>query len=140
MEHDGEAARELTAERPRPSLPAVLLFVPLSLLGGFFPAFSLSANLYVLVLGIMLMIGGFAARAQRRSEGADLPSGVLWWLLPVGLFAVVEGITFVMGRSPARIHDYPTLSLLADPLLDNYVSRSLAYFCWLTIFWRLVRR
>ncbi|WP_020523446.1 hypothetical protein [Catelliglobosispora koreensis] len=139
MEHDRQVPRppELTAvDRPSPSFPAVLLFLPLSLLGGFFPAFSLSANLYVLVLGATLLIAGLSSRLPRRQGASELPPGVVWWLLPVGLLIVVEAITYALGST----HDYPTLSLLADPLLDDYLMRSLGYFGWLTVFWGLVRR
>ena len=54
----------------------------------------------------------------------------------MGVFAIAEVVTFAMGST----HDYPTLSLLADPLLDGYLLRSMAYFGWLAGFWGLVRR
>jgi hypothetical protein len=131
-----ERRPELTVERPSPGLPALALFVPLSLLGGIFPAFSLSANLYVLVLGGVLLAVGLSSRMPRRAAPAKLPPGIVWWLVPVLLFAVVETATYFLGST----YDYPTLSLLADPLLDGYLVRSLAYFGWLAAFWGLVRR
>jgi hypothetical protein len=48
----------------------------------------------------------------------------------------VELVTFAKGAT----HDWPTLSLLADPPLESYPVRVAAYFGWLTGFWALVRR
>jgi len=60
----------------------------------------------------------------------------VWWLIPVGLFVVVEVATYAGGST----HEFPTLSLLFDPLLDSYLMRVAAYFGWLTVFWGMVRR
>ncbi len=49
---------------------------------------------------------------------------------------VVELTNFLLGSTYA----HPTLSVLADPALDHYSIRSLAYFAWLGAFWGLVRR
>jgi hypothetical protein len=112
------------------------VFLPLSLLGGLFPSFSLAANLYVLVLGAALMVAGMSSRVPRIATPPELPESVAWWLVPVGLFMVVEVATYAGGSG----RDSPTLSLLADPLLDGYALRSAAYFGWLVVFWGLVRR
>jgi hypothetical protein len=112
------------------------LFVPLSLLGGLFPSFSLTANLYVLLLGSVLMMAGLSARLPRRPAPASLASGIVWWLLPLAAFVAVELTSFLMGST----YNYPTFSLLLDPLLDGYLMRSLVYFGWLSVFWAMVRR
>lgn len=112
------------------------LFVPLSLLGGLFPSFSLTANLYVLFLGAVLLAAGMSSRMQRRTAPDELGAGIAWWLLPVLVFAIVEVANFLLGST----HAHPTLSILLDPLLDGYLLRSLGYFGWLTVFWGLVRR
>jgi hypothetical protein len=112
------------------------VFIPLSLLGGLFPSFSLAANLYVLVLGGALLVAGMSSRMPRISTPKELPPGVAWWLIPVGLFVVVEVATYAAGST----HDFPTLSLLADPLLESYPTRSGAYFGWLIVLWGMVRR
>ncbi len=135
MEHPDE----LTVDRSSQWLSRYLVlpvFVPLSLLGGLFASFSLEANLYVLLLGGALMTAGLSRRLPRRTAPVELPPGVVWWLVPIGIFVVFEVITFAFGSHP----DFPTLSLLLDPLLDGYLMRSLAYFGWLTIFWAMVRR
>lgn len=134
-----ERPEELTVERANVwTRPLVIsaVFVPLSLLGGLFPSFSLAANLYVLVLGAGLMVAGMSSRLPRIDTPQELPSGVVWWLLPVGLLAVFEVATYLLGST----HDYPTLSLLADPLLESYPVRSAAYYGWLMVFWGMVRR
>lgn len=112
------------------------VFLPLSLLGGLFSSFSLAANLYVLLLGSALMVAGLSSRMPRIATPDEIPPGVTWWLLPLGLLALFEIATYGLGST----HDYPTLSLLADPLLDSYPIRSAAYFGWLMVFWGLVRR
>jgi hypothetical protein len=134
-----EQPDELTAQRSSPWLSRYLVlpvFVPLSLLGGLFPSFSLEANLYVLLLGGAMLAAGLSSRLPRLAAPAELPSGVVWWLVPIGIFVVFEVVTYAFGST----HDFPTLSLLADPLLDGYLLRSLGYFGWLTVFWGMVRR
>jgi hypothetical protein len=123
-----------TWARPQVMVPT---FVPLSLLGGLLPSFSLAANLYVLLLGGGLLGAGLSSWLPRHvAPPLVLAPGVGWWLVPIGIFVVVEAITFGLGST----HDYPTLSVLADPLLDSYLVRSVSYFGWLTAFWGLVRR
>ncbi len=134
-----EQREELAVERssPWPSRYVVLpVLVPLSLLGGLFPSFSLAANLYVLLLGGALLTAGLSSRLPRRAAPVELPPAVVWWLVPIGIFVVFEVVTYAFGST----HDFPTLSLLADPLLDSYLVRSVAYFCWMSVFWGMVRR
>jgi hypothetical protein len=118
--------------------PAVMvpIFVFLSLLGGLLPSFSLEANVYVFSLGAVMMWLGLGQRVPRRPTPSRLPAGLGWWLLPVAVFVFFELSTFVIGDD----RRYPTLSLLVDPVLENYLPRALVYFGWLTGFWGLVRR
>jgi hypothetical protein len=118
--------------------PAVMMpiFAFLSLLGGLLPSFSLEANVYVFSLGAVMMWLGLSQRVPRRQPPSRLPAGLSWWLVPVAVFVFFELSTFAVGDD----RDYPTLSLLADPLLDSYLPRTLFYFGWLTGFWGLVRR
>ncbi|MEV0270820.1 MAG: hypothetical protein HOV71_08325 [Hamadaea sp.] len=118
--------------------PAVMLpiFAFLSLLGGLLPSFSLEANVYVFTLGAVMMYLGLSQRVPRKAAPRRLPRGLAWWLLPVGVFVVFELSTFAIGDDK----NYPTLSLLADPLLDDYLPRAIFYFGWLAGFWGLVRR
>ena len=62
--------------------------------------------------------------------------GRLWWLLPAAVFGVLEGGDLRHGGGD----DFPTFSRLADPLLEDPMIRSAAWFAWLAAFWGLVRR
>jgi hypothetical protein len=112
------------------------IFGVLSLLGGFLPSFTLEANLYILALGAVMTWLGLGQRVPRRPTPARLPAGLAWWLAPVGVFVLFEISAFANGSKES----YPTLSLLADPVLDHYLPRALLYFVWLSGFWGLVRR
>jgi hypothetical protein len=104
--------------------------------GGLFGSFSLSAYLLVLAVGGAMFWLGMTGRAGRRASPRRLPGGSAWWLAPVLIFAATELFSFSRGSTS----DFPTLSLLATPLLDHYLARAAVYFGWLVAFWGLVRR
>lgn len=135
MEQPSEAAAQPPAvwDRPLVSVP-ILAF--LSLVGGQLPSFSLSANFYALALGGAMLWLGLSSRVPRRPVGPGFPPNAAWWLLPVAVFGAFEATSFLLGSTS----DYPTLSLLADPVLNAELVRSVAYFGWLAAFWALVRR
>ena len=112
------------------------IFVGLALVGGALPSFSLLANLYVLVIGSFMVWVGFTRKLPQRAVSWRAGRGVLWWLLPIGVFVVFELTTFASGST----YEYPTFSLLADPLLDSYLPRAALHLGWLTGFWELCRR
>ncbi len=131
--------RELTADVVRPwarPMVVVPVFVLISLVGGAFPSFSLPANLLVLGVGGTLFWLGLSNRLPRRRAPRRLSGSAAWWLVPVFALALVELVNFAYGSTYA----HPTLSLLADPVLDGYLARAALYFGWLTGFWALVRR
>ncbi|MFK3980295.1 hypothetical protein ACI2K4_07925 [Micromonospora sp. NPDC050397] len=134
-----EQPSEIAVEVPRPwdkpivTLP-ILAF--LALIGGQLPSFSLSANLFTLATGGVLIWLGLASRMPRRRPPERPLPGTVWWVLPVTVFGVFEGATFVAGSGD----EFPTFSRLADPLLTDELLRSAAYFGWLAAFWALVRR
>jgi hypothetical protein len=130
---------EIAAEvRPWAARPVVMVpvFALLSLVGGQFPSFSVSANLYVLMTGGALVWLGVTGRVPRQTAARALGAGSAWWLVPVLVFAAVELVNFALGST----HDHPTLSLLADPALEDKLVRSAVYFGWLTAFWGLIKR
>jgi hypothetical protein len=135
MEQPSEIAVEVPRawDRPVVSMP-VLVF--LSLVGGQLPSFSLQANLYSLSTGGALIWLGLSNRVPRRPAPTGFRPDIMWWALPIAVFAVFEGGTFMLGSTD----DFPTFSRLADPILDDAVFRSAVYFGWLTAFWGLVRR
>jgi hypothetical protein len=120
-------------DRPLVMLP---LFALIGAVGGLFGSFTLSANLLVLAVGGTMIFLAFSGRAARRAPPTRLPRGMAWWLVPLLGLALVELFAF-SRNSPV---DYPTLSLLADPVLAGYLPRAVAYFAWVTGFWALVRR
>jgi len=136
MEHPTELAADAPSrawDRPVVTLP-VLAF--LSLVGGQLPSFSTRANVYTICLGGAMLWLGLGNRLPRRPPPTRLGPGAAWWLLPVAVFGIFEGATFLLGSTP----EYPTFSKLADPLLEDRLLRSAGYFAWLTGFWVLVRR
>ena len=114
----------------------VPVFVVVSLVGGAFPSFSLGANLLVLGAGAALCWLGLSPRLTRRPPPRRLSARAAWWVVPAVIFAAIEIGDFVLGSTAA----HPTLSTLADPLLNRYAVRALAYLGWLSAFWALVRR
>ncbi len=126
-----EAVR--TWDRPWVVIP---LFVLIAAVGGLFGSFTLSANLLVLAVGGTLLWLGMTGRTGRRPAPTQLGRSAAWWLVPVLMLAFVELYAF----SKHSIDDYPTLSLLADPVLNTYLARAACYFGWLTGFWALIRR
>ncbi|WP_346115874.1 hypothetical protein [Micromonospora coerulea] len=132
-------SRELTAEAPRTwdrPVVSVPVLISLSLVGGQLPSFSAQANLYTFGTGGALIWLGLSNRVPRRPAPRRLAPGAVWWLLPAAVFGVLEGATFVLSVGD----DFPTFSRLADPLLDDELVRSTAWFGWLAAFWGLVRR
>ena len=120
-------------DRPLLTIP---LFALIAAVGGLFPSFSLSANLLVLLVGGTLVWLGLSGRVGRRPALSRLPRGAAWWLVPVLMLALIELFAFLKHS----ITDYPTLSLLADPVLERYLARAAVYFGWLNAFWGLIRR
>jgi hypothetical protein len=115
----------------------VPVFVLVSLVAGALPSFSLGANVLVLAVGGALFWLGVTERVPpSRPAPRQLSGRAAWWLLPLLTFAAVELVNFAYGSGDA----HPTLSKLADPLLDDYAVRAGAYFAWLTAFWGMVRR
>jgi hypothetical protein len=133
-----EQPSEIVSEAPRAwdrPVVSVPVLACLSLVGGQLPSFSVQANLYTLGTGGALIWFGLSNRASRRPVGR-VGGGVIWWVLPVAVFGLIEGTTFVVGAGD----DFPTFSRLADPMLENPLVRSAGYFGWLAAFWGLVRR
>ncbi len=112
------------------------IFALIAAVGGLFGSFTLSANLLVLAVGGAMFWVGVTGRAGRRRAPIRLRAGAAWWLAPVLVFAFTELFAF----SKHSIEEFPTLSLLADPILDGYLARAACYFGWLAAFWGLVRR
>jgi hypothetical protein len=118
--------------------PLVIIptFVVIAAIAGLLPSFTLAANLLIVLTGGTLFWLGLTGRAGRKPAPSRLGRAALWWLVPLLLLALVELYAFTRHSDYA----YPTLSLLADPVLERYLARAACYFGWLTAFWGLVRR
>jgi hypothetical protein len=112
------------------------LFALISMVGGLFPSFSPMAYLLVLAVGGTMTWLGLSGRIPKRPALTRVPRAAAWWLVPILLLALVELFAFTRHS----ITNYPTLSLLADPVLEHYAARAACYFGWLAAFWGLIKR
>lgn len=135
MERPEQLAAESTRGWDRP-LIRVPIFALLSLIGGTLPSFSLGSGGYILLTGGGMFWAGLKGVVGRRPASPRVGRPAAWWLVPGGLLVALELTNFAYGST----YPHPTLSLLADPVLEGYLARSIAYFAWLNGFWGLVRR
>lgn len=128
------SATEVRAfDRPIVVVPVLVL---IAAVGGLFGSFTPGATLLVHAIGGTMVWLGVSGRAGRRSVPRRLPRAALWWLVPLLGIALTELWSFLHTPHP----DYPTVSLILDPMLTHYLPRAAGYFAWLAIFWALVRR
>ena len=135
MEQPPQVSAEIARGWDRP-LILLPLFALIALVGGLFGSFTMSANLLVLAVGGTFVWLGTTGRVARRRAPSRLPHAAAWWLIPLLMLSLLELFTF----SKHSLDDYPTLSLITDPILEGYLARSAGYFAWLAGFWGLVRR
>lgn len=135
MEQRPELAAELGPTWARP-IVLVPVFALVALVAGALPSFSLAANLLVLCVGGTLFWLGLSHHVPRRTAPRHLHRAGLWWFVPLAVLIGVEVANFLIGSTDA----HPTLSKLADPVLEGYPARAALYFGWLAGFWGLVRR
>lgn len=114
----------------------VPVFALISLVAGALPSFSLSANLLVLCTGGSLFWIGVSNTVREVQPLPRVPAVAAWWIVPFGLLILVEAATFLLGSTDS----HPTLSRLADPVLERYVARSALFYGWMTAFWGMARR
>lgn len=120
-------------DRPIVMVP---VFGLIAAVGGLFGSFTPGASLLVHAIGGTMVWLGVSGRAGRRPVPRQLPRAALWWLVPLLILAITELWAFLNTPNP----DYPTVSLLLDPVLEHYLPRAAGYFAWLAGFWALVRR
>ncbi len=130
---------EFAAEAAQPWIRAIILVPILALLaivGALFPPMSWAATIYVVLVGGALTALGLSGWIPRRAGPDAVPRDAAWWLVPAGLFTVIEVADILLGST----HAHPTMSTLLDPPLDRYPIRVAGYVVWLGGFWTLVRR
>lgn len=140
MNQQSDTVVDLSAGRSQPVVggrAAALTgaFVVLASVAGALPSFSTAAYAMVLTSGGVLFCVGLIV-PSRRPRPARLTGQAAWWLLPMVLLAATEAVTFLLGSGPS----HPTLSKIADPLLDGYLPRAALFLAWLGGFWGLARR
>jgi len=134
---DGSPVAAAAPADSRTRLLVAGAFVPIAVVAGGLPSFSLGANLLVLVVGGALFWVGVTYRSERaRPPTRRWPPGARRWLLPVGVLTGMEAVSYVLGSTP----EHPTFSLLADPWLERYPVRVAAFLGWLAAFWGMARR
>jgi hypothetical protein len=111
-------------------------FVGASLAVGAFPSFSLRSTITMIGLGGAFFWLGVTRRLTRHPAVRQVARQALWWLVPVLVFATFELVSFALGSTAA----HPTLSALADPVLQHYWARAAVFLGWITGYWALVKR
>jgi hypothetical protein len=140
MDPHSEWTADAVATDDAPAWDRAVVLVPMfavvAMVGGLFKSFSVAANVYVLLLGGVMMWLGLAEKTARRASPLRLGRSGMWWLVPAAIFLVIEVINFALGST----YDHPTLSVLLSDPLEHYSVRTVSYFAWLSAFWGLVRR
>jgi hypothetical protein len=102
------------------------------------PPFSAAAAAAVVLPGVA--VAGVAAAARSRSRGPRRPppaaAGVRRWLGLAALAAVWQVAAYLQHPR----HDHPTLSSLANAVLESHTARAAAFVAWLAVTVALVRR
>jgi hypothetical protein len=124
----------LAADRVRPTWLAYAGAVTYALLAATARPLTLPAAFAVLAPGLTLLWWG-ARRGTDRWVYAGRSTILLWTGLGL-LFCAWELVALFTGNDVA----HPTLSILADPLLDTYPGRVVGYLLWLATGAWLVNR
>ena len=96
--------------------------------------FTTTATLAVVGVGAIAVATGQAFR--RRTAGRPEPSRILPWLLVLAGLAAWQLAAYV--QEPRSEH--PTLSSLANSVLDTHTARTIAFAGWLVGGFALARR
>lgn len=98
------------------------------------PAFSTTATTAVLLAGAAAVVWG-AGKDRRRRPDVELRRAAPWALL-----AVVGGLWQLAAYLQHPRDEHPTLSSLANALLDSHPARSAALVLWIVAASELSRR
>jgi hypothetical protein len=98
------------------------------------PPFSGTATAAVLAAGGAAAVAGTAASSRRRA-GGEVRRAIPWLVL-VGATAAWQLVAY--WQQPR--HEHPTLSSLANALLDSQPARAVAFLLWVLATVHLARR
>jgi hypothetical protein len=98
--------------------------------------FSAQATAAVVLAGVGAMAVARRRRRQRRSPSDVDLSGIAPW---AGLAAVAGAWQLAAYLQHPRA-DHPTVSSLANELLDSHPARAAAFLVWIAAAWWLARR
>lgn len=99
------------------------------------PPFSASATVAVLIAGGVAAVVGAVTRPERSP-----PSGGCTWIAGWVVLAAAAGGWQLAAWLQQPRDDHPTLSSLANAILDTHPARAAAFVLWLAATFALVRR
>ena len=109
------------------------------------PPLSVAATVAVVVPATVVLVLATRHRPGHGQQGPAtdprLRRTAAAWAVPVVLGAALELAAWL--HQPAygvASPDFPTLSLLLDPVTDGALGRFIAWSTWLYVGWRVVRR
>jgi hypothetical protein len=99
------------------------------------PPFSGEATAAVVLGGAAAMAVG-ARQRRRRAKGTGDTAGVAAW----AALAAVAGAWQLAAYLQHPRAEHPTLSSLANEVLDSHLARAAAFVVWIAVAWGLARR
>ncbi len=115
-------------------LPAAVVY---AWVGGSFDSFTTASVLAVGFPGVLGVLTASSRWPDERAVGPRRPprAALVWaaWFVATALW---EAYAFLKGSTPA----HPTLSVLLDGPLANHAVRTVFFFGWLNLGWRLLQR
>jgi hypothetical protein len=100
------------------------------------PPFSGMATAAVLAAGTAAVVAGAAGRRRRPRQPPARVAGWGLWVVLAAAAALWQAAAYL--QQPR--HEHPTLSSLANALLDSHPARAAAFVLWLLATIRLARR
>lgn len=119
----------------KPSLPtsAVILFSLLMAVVLFLvprhSLLSMIAMVALIPIGIALLLYR-DEKVQRQPSHIMMRSRIIWSTWAVG-FALVELVAYVGSKLSGDLTEYPTISVILDPVLDTGIGRATFVVLWL---------
>lgn len=124
-------------ERRRPGLGLLAAATLYAWIAAGFSSFTLASALAVGFPGVAGVLLAASDWPRERVESARRigPMAAIWavWVVVLSLW---ELYAFLMGSTPG----HPTISVLLDGPLEVHVIRAAAFFGWLALGWRVLRR